>query len=45
MDQALPSSVWFIGPMGILAGFATMIGNVAGAVMAIYLLSHRLTKE
>ena len=45
IDQALPSSIWFIGLMGILAGFATMIGNVAGTVMAIYLLSHRLPKN
>ena len=45
MDQALPNSVWFIGMIGILAGFATMIGNVAGAVMAVYLLSRRLPKN
>lgn len=45
LDQKLPSSMWFIGLIGILAGFATMIGNVAGAVMAIYLLSHRLPKN
>ena len=45
IDQNLPSSIWFIGAIGILAGFATMIGNVAGAVMAVYLLSHRLPKN
>ncbi|WP_428911531.1 sulfite exporter TauE/SafE family protein [Niallia sp. Krafla_26] len=45
MDHSLPSSIWFIGLMGILAGFATMIGNVAGTVMAIYLLAHRLPKN
>lgn len=45
IDQSLPSSIWFIGLMGILAGFATMIGNVAGTVMAIYLLAHRLPKN
>ena len=44
-DNSLPSSVWFIGLMGVLAGFATMIGNVAGTVMAIYLLAHRLPKN
>lgn len=45
IDNALPSSLWFIGLMGVLAGFATMIGNVAGTVMAIYLLAHRLPKN
>ena len=45
IDQALPNSIWFIGLMGILGGFATMIGNVAGTVMAIYLLAQRLPKH
>ncbi|MEH7414921.1 sulfite exporter TauE/SafE family protein [Neobacillus drentensis] len=45
MVQALPSSVWFIGLIGILAGFTTMIGNVAGSVMAVYLLAQRLPKN
>lgn len=45
MDQALPNSVWFSAVIGMLAGFATMIGNVAGAVMAVYLLSRRLPKN
>ncbi|MFC5465927.1 sulfite exporter TauE/SafE family protein [Lederbergia graminis] len=34
------------GPvMGILAGFATMIGNVSGVIMAIYLFSKGLPKK
>ncbi|MBT2654991.1 sulfite exporter TauE/SafE family protein [Bacillus sp. ISL-18] len=45
MDQVLPSSVWFIGLIGILAGFTTMIGNVAGSVMVVYLLAQRLPKN
>ncbi|MEH7252389.1 sulfite exporter TauE/SafE family protein [Neobacillus niacini] len=45
MDQSLPNSIWFTGMIGTLAGFATMIGNVAGAVMAVYLLSRRLPKN
>lgn len=44
LDQ-MPSQIWFSALMGILAGFATMIGNAAGGVMAIYLLSRRLPKE
>jgi uncharacterized protein len=42
---ALPKSLWFTISMGILAGFATMIGNAAGGVMAIYLLMKGLPKK
>lgn len=36
---------WWYGPLfGLLGGFTTMIGNAAGPVMAIYLLSMRLPK-
>ncbi|MEB3101676.1 sulfite exporter TauE/SafE family protein [Ferviditalea candida] len=35
----------FNASMGVLAGFATMIGNAAGGVMAIYLLSKKLPKH
>ncbi len=45
MDRNIPSSIWFVGSIGILAGFATMIGNVAGAVMSVYLLAKRLPKN
>ncbi|MFC2087717.1 TSUP family transporter, partial [Bacteroidota bacterium] len=31
--------------MGVLGGFTTMIGNAAGPVMSIYLLSMRLNKN
>lgn len=40
-----PASRWFGALMGVLAGFATMVGNAAGGIMAIYLLSRRLPKE
>ena len=36
---------WWYGPLfGLLGGFTTMIGNAAGPVMAIYLLSVRMPK-
>lgn len=39
------SSRWWYGPLfGLLGGFTTMIGNAAGPVMAIYLLSVRMPK-
>lgn len=45
IDEALPNSRWFNGSMGILAGFTTMVGNVAGVIMAIYLLTKKLPKQ
>lgn len=39
------SSHWWFGPLfGLMGGFTTMIGNAAGPVMAIYLLSIRMPK-
>ena len=35
---------WFAPFFGLLGGFVTMIGNAAGAVMAIYLLTMRKEK-
>lgn len=40
-----PDSWWFAAIMGIAGGFATMIGNVAGPVFAIYLLAMHLKKQ
>lgn len=40
-----PDTWWFAGMMGILGGFATMIGNVAGPIFAIYLLAMHLPKN
>ena len=40
-----PDTLWFAASMGILGGFATMIGNVAGPVFAIYLLAMHLPKN
>lgn len=41
----LPHSMWFAAIMGILGGFATMIGNVAGPIFAIYMLAMNLPKN
>jgi uncharacterized membrane protein YfcA len=41
----IPKSRWFAGSLGLLGGFSTMIGNAAGPVMALYLLSMRLPKN
>lgn len=34
----------FNGSLGILAGFTTMIGNAAGSIMSIYLLTKKMDK-
>jgi hypothetical protein len=45
-DSSLfPDTRWFAALMGILGGFATMIGNVAGPIFAIYLLAMHLPKN
>lgn len=41
----LPDTHWFAATMGVLGGFATMIGNVAGPIFAIYLLAMHLPKN
>ncbi|TFH28431.1 MAG: sulfite exporter TauE/SafE family protein [Bacteroidia bacterium] len=41
----IPTSRWFAAGLGLLGGFSTMIGNAAGPVMALYLLSMRLPKN
>jgi len=43
-EAVVHAPAWF-GPFaGLLAGFATMVANAAGSVMAIYLLAMRLPK-
>ncbi|MFC4700724.1 sulfite exporter TauE/SafE family protein [Glaciecola siphonariae] len=42
---SIPDYYWFAVLMGTLGGFTTMIGNLAGPVMALYLLSMRLPKN
>ena len=43
--SAVPDYLWFALLMGLLGGITTMVGNLAGAVMALYLLSMRLPKN
>lgn len=43
-DAVVPSSWWFSAIFGILGGFSTMIGNVAGPILSVFLLSMRLPK-
>jgi hypothetical protein len=40
-----PHTWWFAAIMGVLGGFATMIGNVAGPIFAIYMLAMNLPKN
>ena len=44
-DKAIPSAWWFTAMFGIMGGFSTMIGNAAGPIMSIFLLSVRLPKN
>jgi len=44
-ENFFPDTLWFAALMGVLGGFATMIGNVAGPIFAIYLLAMHLPKN
>ncbi len=41
----IPQRRWFAVALGIVAGFATMVGNAAGPVMALYLVACGLDKQ
>lgn len=41
----IPDHWSFAGIMGLIGGFATMVGNAAGPVFALYLLAMRLPKN
>jgi uncharacterized membrane protein YfcA len=43
--KEIPDYHWFAISMGIAGGFTSMVGNLAGAVMAVYLLAMRLPKN
>ena len=44
-NMSIPDYWWFGMVLGLVGGFATMMGNAAGPVMALYLLSMRLPKN
>ena len=41
----VPHKSWFAIPFGIMGGFSTMIGNAAGPIMSVYLLSMNFHKN
>lgn len=41
----IPTKPWFSAVLGLAGGFSTMIGNAAGPVMALYLLSMKFHKN
>ena len=43
--SAVPDNHAFAIVTGVMGGFTTMVGNLAGSVMAVYLLSMRLPKN
>lgn len=44
-NPSTPNSLWFIIAIGIAGGFTTMIGNLAGPVIGLYLLAMRFPKK
>lgn len=44
-SKFLPEGLWFAILLGVLGGITTMVGNLAGSVMALYLLTMRLPKN
>ncbi len=44
-DVHVPEKWWIAAVLGLLAGFATMVGNAAGPIATLYLLSMGLSKN
>lgn len=44
-NASVPNNMWFAIVMGLTGGVTSMIGNLAGSIMALYLLSIRLPKN
>lgn len=44
-DESIPHTWWYSALFGIVGGFSTMIGNAAGPIMSVYLLSMKLPKN
>jgi uncharacterized membrane protein YfcA len=45
LEERLPHTWWFSAFMGTFAGFTTMVGNLAGPIATVYLLSMGLEKR
>ncbi len=43
--KAIPANKLFVANMGLIAGFTTMLGNLAGAFSSIYFLAMRIPKN
>jgi uncharacterized protein len=44
-SENIPTNFWFGSFIGVAGGFTSMVGNLAGSVMALYFLSMRLPKN
>lgn len=44
-QKDIPGFAWFAVITGIVGGFVSMVGNLAGPLMAVYFLSMRLPKD
>ena len=44
-QETVPTAWWFGALAGLAAGFTTMVGNAAGPVMSLYLISMHLPKN
>lgn len=44
-SKSIPDNWWFAAILGLAGGFTTMIGNAAGPIMSLYLLSMHLPKN
>ena len=44
-SKTAPDNWWFAALLGLAGGFTTMIGNAAGPIMSLYLLSMNLPKN
>ena len=44
-SNAVPTTKWFSNSAGFLAGFTTMVGNLAGPISDIYFLAMRMPKN
>ncbi len=43
--QAIPNNILFAGSLGVIAGFTTMMGNLAGAFTNMFFLASKLPKN